>query len=78
MTAYTAGNLRYHPVLYLSVRRHTTSRLNLRFTVVLLFIFSISYLFSCPHGDQIDPGNTEVEIWELQLTGGTQGNLNIL
>ena len=52
--------------------------LNSRFIVALLLVFSLSYLFSCAHGEQIDPGDTEVEIWELQLTGGTQGNLNML
>ena len=54
------------------------TRLNSRSIVVLLLVFSLSYLFSCAHGEQSDPWNTEVEIWELQLTGGTQGNLNIL
>ena len=41
-------------------------------------VFSLSYLFSCAHGEQIDPGDTEVEIWELQLTGETQGIINML
>ncbi len=52
--------------------------LNSRFIVALLLVFSLSYIFSCAHGEQFDPGDTEVEIWELQLTGGTQGNLDIL
>ena len=54
------------------------TRLNSRFKLGLLLVFSLSYLFSCAHGEQIDPGDPEVEIWELQLTGGTQGNLNML
>ena len=62
----------------LSVKRHTMTSLNPRFIVALLLVFSLSYLFSCAHREQIDPGDTEVEIWELQLTGGTQGNLNML
>ena len=62
----------------LSVKRHTMTNLNPRFIVALLLVFSMSYLFSCAHREQIDPGDTEVEIWELQLTGGTQGNLNML
>lgn len=53
-------------------------RLNLRFIAGLLLVFSLGYLFSCAHGEQIDPGDTEVEIWELQLTGETQGIINIL
>lgn len=54
------------------------TRLNSKSIVGLLLVFSLSYLFSCAHGDQIDPGDPEVEIWELQLTGETQGNLNML
>ena len=54
------------------------TRLNLRFIAGLLFVFSMSYLFSCAHGEQIDPGDTQVEIWELQLTGETQGIINML
>ena len=60
------------------IRRHIITRLNSRFIVALLLVFSLSYLFSCAHGEQIDLGDTEVEIWELQLTGGTQGSLNML
>jgi len=60
------------------IRRHIITRLNSRFIVALLLVFSLSYLFSCAHGEQFDPGDTEVEIWELQLTGGTQGSLNML
>jgi hypothetical protein len=54
------------------------SRLNSRFNAFLLFVFSIGCLFSCVHGDQIDPEDTQVEIWELQLTGQTQGTLSML
>ena len=54
------------------------TRLNSRFIAGLLLVFSLSYLFSCAHGEQIDPGDTEVEIWELQLTGETQGIINML
>ena len=54
------------------------TRFNLRFNALLLLVFSMSYLFSCAHGDQIDPGDPEVEIWELQLTGQTQGTLSML
>lgn len=54
------------------------TRLNSRFNTLFLLVFSMSYLFSCAHGDQIDPGDAEVEIWELQLTGQTQGTLSML
>lgn len=54
------------------------SRLNSRFNAFLLYVFSIGCLFSCAHGDQIDPGGPEIEIWELQLTGQTQGTLSML
>ena len=54
------------------------TRFNSRFNALLLLVFSMSYLFSCAHGDQIDPGDPEVEIWELQLTGQTQGTLSML
>ena len=65
-------------VYNLSVKRYIMIRLNSRVRVGLLLLFSMSYLFSCAHGEQIDPEDPEVEIWELQLTGGTQGNLNML
>ena len=65
-------------VCNLSVKRHIMTWLNLRPIIGLLLVFSLNYLFSCAHGEQFDPGDTEVEIWELQLTGGTQGNLNML
>ena len=54
------------------------TRLNSRLNTLFLLVFSMSYLFSCAHGDQIDPGDPEVEIWELQLTGQTQGTLSML
>ena len=54
------------------------TRLNSRFNTLFLLVFSMGYLFSCAHGDQIDPGDPEVEIWELQLTGQTQGTLSML
>jgi hypothetical protein len=38
----------------------------------------MSYLFSCAHGNQVDPEDPEIEIWELQLTGQTQGTLYML
>ena len=54
------------------------ARLNSRFLVVLLFVFSMSYFFACAHRGLIDTADTEVEIWELQLTGQTQGTLSML
>lgn len=54
------------------------TRLNSRFNALFLLVFSMVCLFSCAHGDQIDPGDPEVEIWELQLTGETQGIISML
>jgi hypothetical protein len=65
-------------VCNLSIKRHIMTSLNSRSKLGLLLVFALSYLFSCAHGEQIDPRDPEVEIWELQLTGGTQGNLNML
>ena len=53
-------------------------RFNSRFKALLLLVFTTSYLFSCAHGDRIDPGDPGAEIWELQLTGQTQGTLSML
>jgi hypothetical protein len=65
-------------VCNLSIRRYIMTRLNSRGIVGLLLVFSMSYPLSCAHREQIDPGDTEVEIWELQLTGETQGIINML
>ena len=52
--------------------------LKLKFIVMFLFVLALNYFFACAHKEPAETENTEVEIWELQLTGGTQGNLNML
>jgi hypothetical protein len=54
------------------------ARLKLKFIVMFLFVLALNYFFACAHKEPAETENTEVEIWELQLTGGTQGNLNML
>ena len=52
--------------------------LKLKFIVMFLFILALNYFFACAHKEPVVTGDTEAEIWECQLTGGTQGNLNML
>ena len=53
------------------------ARLKLEFTVMFLIALALNYFFACAHKEPTETGDAEVEIWELQLTGGTQGNLNM-
>ena len=52
-----------------------------KFVVVLLSLFALfalNFFFSCAHNEPMRTEGTEVEIWDLRLTGDTQGNIRML
>lgn len=49
-----------------------------KFIVVLLSLFAVNFFFSCAHKEPKKTEATDVEIWDLQLTGDTQGNIRML
>jgi hypothetical protein len=53
-------------------------RLKLKFSAVFLCVVALNHFFSCAHKESTVTGDTEVETWELQLTGDTQGRLKLL
>ena len=43
-----------------------------------LFFFGLSFFFACAHQQPIDPKDTDVEVWELILSGQAEGKLKML
>lgn len=43
-----------------------------------LFFFALTYFFACAHQQPIDPKDTDVEVWEIKLSGQTEGKLEML
>ena len=52
--------------------------LKLKVIVMFFSVLALNHLFACEHKELAETENTQVELWELQLTGGTQGNLNMI
>jgi hypothetical protein len=45
---------------------------------LLLFFFVISYFFACAHQKPVDPTDKDLEVWQLKLSGQTEGELEML
>jgi len=43
-----------------------------------LFVFALSYFVACAHQQPIDPKDKDVEVWELKLSGQTEGKLEMM
>jgi hypothetical protein len=54
------------------------SRFTQKLIVVFLFVFALSSFYSCAHKEPVDIIDTEAEIWELQITGDTEGKLKMM
>lgn len=54
------------------------ARINRRRSELITVMFVLSVCFACAHSDEINKMNADVEVWDLQLRGQTQGKLQML
>ena len=60
----------------LCLQEGTMKRLRHELTVLFLFVFALNSFYSCAaRNERID---TETEIWEFQMTGQTEGKLEMM
>ncbi|MBT8356333.1 MAG: hypothetical protein HKO79_12455 [Desulfobacterales bacterium] len=54
------------------------SNLKQKHLIFFILFFALTYFSACVHQQQIDPKDTNVEVWELKLSGQTEGKLEML